>query len=217
MAWSNSKSKFQYVSNTDSKARNSALAYASNILKSEIAMTTPSIVSDYDLILKGGCTYLPNFFCKTIDSEIFNKLKSELDAATMIKWSSHFKFENPEFSGTFNQIVKQMADHFKVKVLQTRLNYYADGTSFKPLHKDRHAYGEGVNRIEENFTMGASFGASRNLDFVHDESKTKFAFPQNNGDVFAFDADINKKFLHGIPKVTQKILPRFSIIAWGIK
>jgi hypothetical protein len=85
------------------------------------------------------------------------------------------------------------------------------------MHKDRHAYTDGTTRIEENFTMGASFGASRNLDFIHEQTQNKFTFPQNNGDVFAFDSDINRKFLHGVPKVFHRIGPRFSITAWGSK
>ena len=65
--------------------------------------------------------------------------------------------------------------------------------------------------------MGASFGATRNLDFLHEESNLKFSFPQNNGDVFAFDSEINKTFMHGIPKASKSTGERFSIIAWGKK
>lgn len=40
-----------------------------------------------------------------------------------------------------------------------------------------------------------------------------------NGDVFAFDSDVNKRFQHGVPKLTGQAAtirgPRFSIIAWG--
>jgi len=218
MSWSNkSKQQFKYVDKSERPIANKALDHASSILKSELSLTTPSISDDFDLILKGGCTYLPNFFCETSNLDIFHRLESELKSDTMVKWSAHFKFENPTFSETFNGIVDLMAKHFGVKVCQTRLNYYADGTSFKPMHKDRHAYIDGTIRVEENFTMGASFGAGRNLDFIHEQSQNKFTFPQNNGDVFAFNSDINKKFLHGVPKVFHKIGPRFSIIAWGNK
>jgi hypothetical protein len=43
------------------------------------------------------------------------------------------------------------------------------------------------------------------------------AFPQSNGDVFAFDSEINNRFEHGVPKASSKTAsgPRFSIIAWG--
>lgn len=62
--------------------------------------------------------------------------------------------------------------------------------------------------------MGASFGASRALVFKAVQSEQQFSFPQNNGDVFAFDSRVNKQFQHGVPKVTGKSGPRFSIIAW---
>ncbi len=106
-----------------------------------------------------------------------------------------------------------MAARFGVKVIQTRLNYYKDGSDWKPFHHDSHAYGD----KEENFTMGASFGASRELVFVHDATKNKFSFPQNNGDVFAFNREVNQKFMHGVPKTNHEIGERFSIIAWGKK
>ena len=67
--------------------------------------------------------------------------------------------------------------------------------------------------------MGASFGAPRELAFLHVESDARFSFPQLNGDVFAFDAAVNKQFQHGVPKGGEKggvkSGPRFSIIAWG--
>ena len=64
--------------------------------------------------------------------------------------------------------------------------------------------------------MGASFGASRNLAILHEKTEQEFTFPQNNGDVFAFTSNVNKKFLHGIPKSKEiDIGPRVSIICWG--
>lgn len=197
---------------------NKVSLYSSHILKSDIAKTNPILLSDIDLLLKNKCIYLPNFMCELSDNSLFDNLKTELTNNPLVKWSSHFKFENPDFSETFNKIIAQMAKNLDVKVLQSRLNYYPDGSSFKPMHKDRHAYINDENKkIKENFTMGASFGASRCLDFIHEESGEKFTFPQNNGDIFAFDSDVNKKFLHGVPKTNKKIGPRFSVIAWGIK
>lgn len=218
MSWGNKNSQFKYMpsnKNDQNKNQNQALKYTNTIMKSQMAIVNGSLNTDYDKILKGGCTYLPNFFCNTTDLTIFESLKKEINLNGMVNWSKHFKHENPNFSNTFNEIVKKMATHFNIEILQTRLNYYKDGSDWKPLHKDRHAYGEGNDKIKEDFTMGASFGASRNLDFVHEESESKFSFPQNNGDIFAFDSDINKKFLHGIPKVSKPIGERFSIIAWG--
>lgn len=212
------KTAFQYVKKSSAdRLSNRALEHASAIMRSEMNLANSALQEDFKLIMNNGCTYLSEFFCRKNDLRIFNKLQQELKNNETIKWSQHSKIEDPDCSETFKDIIKKMSDHFGVTVLQTRLNYYPDENSYKPMHKDRHAYGEGENKIREDFTMGASFGCSRNLDFQHEESGSTFTFPQNNGDVFAFNADINKKFLHGVPKTLKKTGPRFSIIAWGIK
>ena len=50
---------------------------------------------------------------------------------------------------------------------------------------------------------------------VFEKNMSKKLKPQNNGDIFAFNADLNKAFMHGIPKANSNIGERFSIIAWG--
>lgn len=214
--WGTKKSGFGYVPlNGSNGPSNQTLTHASKILKSETALCNSSLAKDYELILKGGCTYLPGFFCGKHDMEIFDTIKSELDLSKVVNWSQHFKLDDPTPSKTFMDVVDKMAKHFGVEVMQTRLNYYRNGTDFKPLHHDRHAYGTGADKIREDFTMGASFGASRDLDIVHVGTNLKFSFPQNNGDVFAFNSEVNKLFMHGIPKDFRKSGPRISIIAWG--
>ena len=131
----------------------------------------------------------------------------------MVKWNQHFKHENPDFSETFNEVIKKMTNHFNVEVYQTRLNYYNDGHDWKSFHHDSHKYGN----KEEDFTMGASFGDTRDLVFLHEESGNRFNFEQTNNCVFCFNKEINSKFKHGVPKTNLKIGPRFSIIAWGKK
>jgi hypothetical protein len=113
----------------------------------------------------------------------------------------------------FDEIVKKLCEHFNVKPLHVRLNYYFPN-DWKPFHHDSHAYS---NNEKEDITIGASFGESRELEFLHDETKLKFKFPQNNGDVFAFNNDINKKFMHGVPKDSKCKGNRISIIIWGKK
>jgi hypothetical protein len=50
----------------------------------------------------------------------------------------------------------------------SRLNFYPNSSSWKPFHHDSHAYGD--KGTKEDFTMGASFGASRQLVFLHPPS-----------------------------------------------
>lgn len=174
------------------------------------------ISSQDNKLLKSGAFYLPNFFEKTLDRTTFDKLKEELENCKdceKIPWSKHFKYENPTFSETFNEIIDKMAKHFNVKVMHTRLNYYPDNSTYKPMHKDKNAY----SSKRGNFTMGASFGSTRELKFICDETKESFSFPQNNGDIFSFNKKVNEKFMHGVPKTFNKVGERFSIIAWGDK
>jgi hypothetical protein len=214
--WGN-KFGISYVISDDNKSKNQASKYARQIVKSfnQIDRLDSMIMKDYVNLLNNGAYYLPNFFESSSDRNIFNKLKKEIEEANceITEWSKHHKFENPTFLPTLNQIVDKMKDHFNVDVLHCRLNYYKDETSFKPLHKDQNAY----SNIKGDFTMGASFGDTRALEFVHDKTKARFEFPQNNGDVFSFDQNINQQFMHGVPKIkgNKTAGERFSIIAWG--
>ena len=110
-----------------------------------------------------------------------------------------------------------MAEYFDVDVFATRLNFYRDGSDWKPYHHDSHA--ACANGHKEDFTMGASFGAPRALSFLHESSASSFEFPQKNGDVFAFSSEVNAAMKHGVPQLSGqeqfKVNPRFSIIAWG--
>lgn len=214
--------KFKYIPKNkrtygkNNKFENKAGKFAHNLIKSEIDRYGTNLLIDYKKILDGGCIYIPNFFCSTSDRTIFNQLKKEIESNSecqLVQWSKHFKHENPDFSPMFNNIVEQMADHFNVDVYQTRLNFYKDNTSWKPFHHDSHAYGD----KKEDFTMGASFGDTRELEFIHENSGNKFKFIQNNGDIFAFNKEINKKFMHGVPKTNRRVGSRFSIIVWGKK
>ena len=129
------------------------------------------------------------------------------------KRSQHLKHEDPDFSPAFQGVVRRMSEYFDVDVFATRLNFYRDGADWKPFHHDSHAFANGQ---KEDFTMGASFGAARDLAFLHEPSGQRFSFPQNNGDVFAFTSSVNRAFKHGVPKARRtNIGPRFSIIAWG--
>lgn len=240
------KDKIKYVSNKD-KNNNQAKRYMVTMLRNDFDKANLSgMATIIENTLSKGCIYIPNFFSKSLDFDIFNKILTELNLADqtennnskvngktntkkvnakdvntldgeIVKWSQHHKYENPTFSNTFNQIIDKMSKHFDVDVYATRMNYYKDGLDWKPFHHDSHAYvnGKDSKKTKEDFTMGASFGSSRELVFLHEESKNRFSFPQNNGDVFAFDTEVNTKFMHGVPKSKNMTGPRISIIAWG--
>lgn len=196
------------------------------LLKGKAASIPHDLFNDYHKAMEGHAIYLTNFLCSKKDTTIFDSLVEELDEnkdSGMEKWSQHQKHEDPDFSPTFQKIVRSLSVYFDVEVYATRLNYYANGEAWKPYHHDSHAYGD--KQLREDFTIGASLGQMRQLSFVHvkrDSKKpdydTEFSFPQNNGDVFAFDSFINTRFQHGIvkPRINKhKVGPRFSVILWG--
>lgn len=197
--------------------KNNILKYANNLFKSDYLKTHPDLLKDFTTILDGNCIYLPNFFSESNDYSILVDLAKDLEenmGSGMVSWSKHFKYENPDFSPTFQNIINRMADYFDVEIYHTRLNFYKDGSDWKPFHHDSHAYGN--KSLREDFTMGASFGASRELAILHDKTEQQFRFPQNNGDIFAFTSKVNQLFQHGVPKSKKiDIGPRFSIIVWG--
>jgi hypothetical protein len=205
---------------------NMAGAFARKALRDEFSKSDGTLMSDFESVLSGECIYLPEFHCAANDFALLAGLARDMEAhgaeggEGMINWSKHLKHENPEFSRTFKKIVHELSAYFDVEIYATRLNFYRDGTDWKPFHHDSHAYGGREQR--EDFTMGASFGGERELAFLHEPSGSQFSFPQRNGDVFAFTTEVNKRFKHGVPKSTkgstagsQQGGPRFSIIAWG--
>ncbi|KAF8821167.1 hypothetical protein IE077_002399, partial [Cardiosporidium cionae] len=154
----------------------------------------------------------------TIDSSpllLSNSAVPILPEHTLKAWSRHCIHENPTFSPTFCFILDRLEKYFDVEIFASRLNLYRDGSDWKPFHHDSHAYSKDHKQAED-FTMGASFGSSRELVFLHEASSHHLAIPQNNGDVFAFASDVNRKLKHGVPQLPKaKVGPRFSIIAWG--
>lgn len=94
---------------------NQARAYASKMMKSEIAMCDSQLMGDYQSLLHGGCIYLPQFHCEAKDFSLLKALAHDLEQNAgegMINWSKHLKHENPDFSPTFKEIIKKMADYF---------------------------------------------------------------------------------------------------------
>ncbi|EPY37505.1 hypothetical protein AGDE_06429 [Angomonas deanei] len=202
---------------------NIALSHASSMLKSEAARMDPQLTEDFKSIIRGNTVYIRNFVCEEDNLALYKKLKQELVESTgaamtgaggLIEWSKHQVFDNPtDISATFNDIVDMLADYFDVEVYASRLNYYRDGSQWKPQHHDSHAYGG--RSLREDFTVGITLGSNRKLLFIHEASKHEFNFPQTNGDCFAFTGEVNRLFTHGVPRVHTPIGDRFSIIAWG--
>ena len=201
---------------------NEGLIHALDMVKSEASRVDGQLSEDFSAILRGNCIYHKNFICDESDRSLYDSMKRELAAYSgedlsqngLINWSKHQLFENPtNVSATFNIIVEAMAEYFDVEVYATRLNYYRDGSEWKPFHHDSHAYGG--KALREDITLGVSLGATRALQFLHEPSKKTFSFPQANGDVFCFTNEVNTKFMHAVPRAPSETKDRFSVIVWG--
>lgn len=196
--------------------------FALSILQaSPIAQLDGSLQRDVPLLTEGHAIYIPELLCDKDDFGLLKQLMADLEADdtgnNLVAWSKHAKLESPLTLPTFNRIVMALAVHFDLDIYATRLNFYADNTAWKPFHHDSHAYAAGSDGGKEDLTVGVSLGAERELCFKHVQTGQMFAFPQRNGDLFAFDTLVNKVFMHGVPRATERTAegPRFSIIAWG--
>jgi hypothetical protein len=161
--------------------------------------------------------------------------KKTRKGAEWISWheGAHLITKNPTGSPTYNKIVARLCEYFSIdpKNTGTRFNWYRDSSDWKPFHHDSAAFNPQRAR-NQNITVGASFGATRELAFIRTKEykdhgscegdgsgeKCKLYFPQMNNGVFSFGRDANINWKHGInalPPSEQNGKGRISIILWG--
>lgn len=143
---------------------------------------------------------IPNFFCQQDDWTLYNKLVKEVRAtqasgvpgSEWISWheGAHLISKQPGNSETMSMIKDKVSKYFQVtnQKVGTRFNWYRDSADWKPFHHDSAAF-NAERAKNQNCTIGVSFGATRELAFLHTKSKTRIYFPQTNGMVFAFGRD----------------------------
>ena len=174
---------------------------------------------------------VPNFACEADDWSIYYKLVEEMRAlqdegqkrSEWIAWHEgcHLISQNPKNCPTYEAILQKMCDYFKIDKtlkLRTRFNWYRDSSDWKPFHNDSAAYNPGRAK-NQNVTVGISFGAERELAFLHGKNGTRLYFPQTNGMLFHFGRDVNISWKHGVnalPKSEHNGKGRISIILWGL-
>jgi len=122
---------------------------------------------------------------------------------------------------TFGMVVDKLAKYFKMDVKASRFNWYRDLKEWKPYHHDAAAVDPRKAKTQ-NFTVGISFGSTRDAAFEHATTKTVTSFPLANGTTYAFAKDVNMIWRHGIPQLSDKEIEahvgsegRISIIIWG--
>jgi len=119
---------------------------------------------------------------------------------------------------TFSYIVEQITKYFNMSSTSTRLNWYKDTNDWKPFHHDAAAVKPHIAE-KQNFTVGISFGHTRNVAFQHAKTKTVVSVPLQDGSAYAFSRDVNVNWKHGIPQIPPaefKEEGRISIIVWGM-
>jgi len=118
---------------------------------------------------------------------------------------------------TFGKIINRLEETFKIDVKSTRFNLYKDSNQWKPFHHDAAAVKEHIAKVQ-NFTVGISLGATREIAFENAKTKSTVSFVLPNGSAYAFSKDINVNWKHGIPQIPpekKNDKGRISIIAWG--
>ena len=118
---------------------------------------------------------------------------------------------------TFNMIIEKVKDYFDMDVKATRFNWYRNTDEWKPFHHDAAAIDKRKAKTQ-NFTVGISFGYTREAAFQHARRKTTISMPLVDGSVYTFGKQVNIDWMHGIPQIhpdKKSDEGRISIIAWG--
>lgn len=173
---------------------------------------------------------VPEFFCAEDDWDMYYALVEEMrdlqkqgqKNSEWTPWAEgcHLISKNPKGCPTYEKIVRRTAEYFQIKAGSeaTRFNFYRDSSDWKPFHNDAAAYNP-MRAAQQNITVGVSFGAERELAFLHGTNGARAYFPQCNGMLFAFGRDVNIKWKHGVnalPKELHDGKGRVSIILWGL-
>ncbi len=117
---------------------------------------------------------------------------------------------------TFTAVIERLTSYFKIDPKATRLNWFSDKNEWKPYHFDAAAVDPEKAKVQ-NFTIGVSFGDTREASFQHAKTKTTVNFPLENGSVYCFGSQVNMEWRHGIPPITEDKFEkgRISVIVWG--
>jgi len=194
---------------------------------------TRKLCQDFERLADGNAVYWPNCLGGAADRSIYDALYQELGPwkASPYRRSRHpacVEEQQLLQSEMYRRVVASLRECFDMEVGYSIVNLYADGNDWTEYHRD--CYRPDGNRVNSssnstdneaplphNVTVGVSFGASRELRFKHLQTGLEFAFPQGNGDVFAFTEPVNSAFQHCVPQClpASSVGPRISVILWG--
>lgn len=176
---------------------------------------------------------VPGLFCDSGDTRIYNQLLKEMQECGVKEdrlwkmwhgdnhWIADDHQNYKERVPTFMSIIQKLREYFKMDIKATRFNWYKSDVEWKPFHHDASAVDPEKAKIQ-NFTVGVSFGATRDIAFEDALEPTGHrrvvSIPLVNGTTYCFSGDINTNWRHGVPQLPpekQGRDGRISIIAWG--
>jgi hypothetical protein len=174
----------------------------------------------------------PHVFDDFDPGELYEQLVKELNSCgiapeKLLKmWHGNDKIEGThliaddktrwkENCPTFQLVIDRIRKFFNMDIQATRFNWYKDTSQWKPFHFDAAAVNPEKADVQ-NFTVGVSFGATREAAFEHGTTKTVVSIPQPDGWIYAFSKDTNIIWRHGILQDNPiRDEGRISVIAWG--
>ena len=172
---------------------------------------------------------VPYLFCEKNDFSIYDSLLNEIKLSGVEEkglWKlwhgdTHLiaddKLNWKNSCPTFCNILDKISEYFNMEIKASRLNWYRDCSEWKPYHHDAAAL-KPEKAVEQNLTIGVSFGVTRDISFQHAKNKNIVSFPLPNGMLYGFSKLVNIEWRHGVPQLPpQKQINegRISIIAWG--
>lgn len=179
---------------------------------------------------------IPDIFNSPTDTDIYDRLLKEVYATKFDKnkliheWhegchlivDDHFDWKKD--CPTFNYVIDKIKKYFNIDIQATRFNIMEDLNDHKFFHYDGAAIKPEIAKIQ-NFTIGVSFGYTRDIAFQvanHKDCRSIISFPLPSGTTYAFGKDVNIDWRHGVPPIRtdENYKPkqtdgRISIIAWG--
>lgn len=120
---------------------------------------------------------------------------------------------------TFEYVINTIKNYFNMDIKATRFNWYRNAEEWKPFHHDAAAV-DPKKAEKQNFTVGISFGTTRDIAFQENNTSKMVTLPMMNGQTYSFCRDINIEWKHGVPQIhpdntIEEPKGRISIIAWG--
>jgi hypothetical protein len=211
----------------------------SKLASAQSLIVEHGLSSSFNKVLEGGARHLRGVFGRADDLGLFDALRKELGRgegawSRGTKGSARIKWSIPGLNGcglldgeivqdlhgdelpAFSFVLRSLADSVDAEMLSWWVNIYEESSIGLGFHHDHQSNNQGLRwgRIFD-VTAGASFGACRELTFRHAATSREFGFSQANGDVFAFDTQTDKDFMHGIYKQKKCCGPRISVIIVG--